>query len=55
MGDQWSSGPYWAAYQFNVSDKRDRIITSGRLRYDITPWLYAEGQIGLDRYGRRQY
>lgn len=53
VNDQWSSGPYWSAYQIRNSDKRDRVITSGRLRYDITSWLYAEGQIGLDKYSRR--
>lgn len=53
VGDQWSSGAYWAAYQFINSDKRDRINTSGRLRYDILPYLYVEGQVGVDKYNRR--
>lgn len=54
VGDQWSSGAYWAAYQFINTDKRDRVITSGQIKYDITDWLYVQGQVGLDRYGRRQ-
>lgn len=53
VNDQWSTGPYWAAYQLRNNDKRDRVLTSGRLRYDITSWLFAEGQIGLDKYSRR--
>ena len=53
VGDQWSTGAYWGAYQFINSDKRDRVNASGRLRYDITSWLYAEGQVGLDKYNRR--
>ncbi|HNR06243.1 MAG TPA: SusC/RagA family TonB-linked outer membrane protein [Saprospiraceae bacterium] len=53
VNDQWSSGGYWAAYQFINNDKRDRVISSGRLRYDITDFLYVEGQIGLDKYARR--
>ncbi|MBP6794175.1 MAG: SusC/RagA family TonB-linked outer membrane protein [Saprospiraceae bacterium] len=53
VGDQWSSGPYWSAYQFINSDKRDRVITSGSIKYDITSWLYVQGQVSLDKYGRR--
>jgi len=53
VNDQWSSGAYWAAYQFINSDKRDRVNASGRLKYDITPYLFVEGQIGLDKYARR--
>lgn len=53
VNDQWSSGAYWSAYQFINSDKRDRVNASGRLKYDITPYLYVEGQIGLDKYSRR--
>src|SRR5690606_19844183 len=32
---------------------RDRVITSGQMRYDITDWLYASGRIGMDWFTRR--
>jgi hypothetical protein len=32
----YSQNPWWTAYQYVNSDNRDRIITSGQLRYDIT-------------------
>jgi TonB-linked SusC/RagA family outer membrane protein len=51
--NNWGQNPWWAAYQHINSDKRDRIITSGQLRYDITSWLYASGRIGMDWMARR--
>ncbi|HZI23836.1 MAG TPA: SusC/RagA family TonB-linked outer membrane protein [Chryseolinea sp.] len=51
--NNWGQNPWWAAWQHNNSDKRDRIITSAQLRYDITSWLYASGRIGMDYYTRR--
>ena len=44
----WQQNPYWAAYQFANNDVRDRVITSGEVRYDITDFLYASGQAGMD-------
>jgi TonB-linked SusC/RagA family outer membrane protein len=44
----WNQNPWWAAYQFINSDTRDRLITSGTLRYDITSFLYLQGRIGMD-------
>ncbi len=49
----WTQNPYWAAYQFKNSDVRDRIIASGKLRYDITDFLYVHGQVGMDWYTKR--
>jgi len=51
--NNWGQNPWWAAYQHVNSDKKDRIITSGQLRYDFTSWLYATGRIGMDYYTRR--
>ena len=45
---------WWTAYQFENDDTRDRIITSGQLRYDITDWLYLQGRIGMDWLTRRE-
>ncbi len=51
--NNWGQNPWWAAWQHVNSDKRDRIITSGQLRYDFTDWLYASGRVGMDWYTRR--
>lgn len=52
--NNWGQNPWWVAYQFTNTDKRDRIITSGRLRYDITDFLYIQGRAGMDWYTRRE-
>ena len=46
----WMQNPYWAAYQFKNSDVRDRVITTGDVRYNITDFLYVSGQAGMDYY-----
>jgi TonB-linked SusC/RagA family outer membrane protein len=51
----WGQNPWWCAYQFKNNSLRDRIITSGQLRYDITGSLYIQGQIGLDWFLRKGY
>ncbi|MRI01123.1 SusC/RagA family TonB-linked outer membrane protein [Kriegella sp. EG-1] len=51
--NNWGQNPYFATYQSERSDIRDRVITSGSLRYDLTDWLYASGRIGMDFYTRR--
>jgi len=52
--NNWHQNPWWVAYQFDNDDWRDRIITSGQLRYDITDFLYVQGRIGMDWYTRRE-
>lgn len=49
----WTQNPYWAAYQQVNSDVRDRVLASGNIRYDITDFLYVQGQAGMDWYTRR--
>ena len=44
----YSQNPYWAAYQYVTSDKRDRLIGSAQLRYNFTDWLYLQGKLGFD-------
>ncbi|MBX2924677.1 MAG: SusC/RagA family TonB-linked outer membrane protein [Chitinophagaceae bacterium] len=46
--------PYWTAYQNESKDQRDRIIASGKIRYDFTDWLYIDGQAGTDWYTSRR-
>jgi TonB-linked SusC/RagA family outer membrane protein len=52
--DLWTQNPYWAAYQQINSDKRDRIIASGQVRYDLNDFLYVQGQAGMDWYTLRR-
>ncbi len=49
----WTQNPFWAANQFKNSDVRDRVIASGIARYDITSFLYMQGQAGMDWYTLR--
>src|SRR5690606_13011026 len=51
--NNWGQNPYWATSQFINDDIRDRVITSGQLRYDITDFLFASGRVGMDWYTRR--
>ena len=51
--NNWGQNPYWAQYQFINDDTRDRLITSGDVKYDFTDWLYASGQVQMDFYTRR--
>lgn len=50
----YSQNPYWAAYQFENSDVRNRLIGSALLKYDITDYLYIQGRIGMDWYTTRR-
>ncbi|MDX9930779.1 MAG: TonB-dependent receptor, partial [Bacteroidales bacterium] len=46
------TNPYWTQkYRFE-DIKRNRLIGNLTLRYDFTPWLYAQGRIGQDYYTR---
>ncbi len=46
----FSQNPYFAAYNFRNEDKKNRIIASSTLQYDITDWLYIMGRAGVDHY-----
>ncbi len=50
----YSQNPYWAAYQFETNNIRNRIIGSALLRWDITEWLWVHGRIGTDWYQNRR-
>jgi len=50
--NNWLQNPWWAAYQITNRNVRDRFITSGNLRYNITDWLYIQGEVGMDYYLR---
>ena len=51
--NNWHQNPWWTAYQFQNDDWRDRLLTSGQLRYDITDWLWVQGRGGMDWYTRK--
>jgi len=51
--DLWQQNPYWASYQFQNNDVRDRVTASAEARYAITDFLYAEGRAGMDWYTLR--
>ncbi len=53
VNNPWGQNPYWATHQVSVGDIRDRIITSGSMRYDITDFLYISGRAGMDWFTRR--
>ncbi len=53
-GDLWNQNPWFAAYQFENSDIRDRVITSNTARFDVTDFLFVQGRIGMDWYTRRE-
>ena len=47
---QFISNPYWVTNRFNNDDKKNRIIASTTLKYDLTDWLYVNGRAGIDTY-----
>jgi TonB-linked SusC/RagA family outer membrane protein len=46
------NNPYWVAYKRFENVRRDRIIGSASLRYQLTDWLYVQGRFGQDYYNR---
>jgi TonB-linked SusC/RagA family outer membrane protein len=42
------TNPYFAAFNFNNEDQRNRIIASTSLRYEFTDWLSLTGRVGID-------
>ena len=44
----FTTNPYFAAYNFNNEDVRNRIIASTSLRYEFTDWLSLTGRVGID-------
>lgn len=53
QANTYLQNPWFTAYQFQRNSLRDRVITSGQLRYDITDWLYVQAKIGMDYYYRK--
>lgn len=51
--NNWGQNPYWATMTEIHDDKRDRLIGSAQLKYDILDWLYVSGRVGMDWFTRR--
>jgi TonB-linked SusC/RagA family outer membrane protein len=49
----WGQNPWWATYQFVNNSMRDRLITSGQIRFDITDFLFVQGKVGMDYYNTK--
>lgn len=54
VNNPWGQNPYWATHQVSVSDIRDRIISSGSVRFEFTDYLYISGRAGMDWYNRKE-
>lgn len=48
QGNTFAQNPYWAAYQYERIDDKDRILGNAQLKYNITDWLYIQGRVGTD-------
>lgn len=53
-GDSYIQNPYWTAYQNETKDQKDRIIASGKMRYDFTDWFFIDVLAGTDWYTSRR-
>jgi TonB-linked SusC/RagA family outer membrane protein len=40
--------PYFIMPRQFIINKRDRILSTATLRYDLTDWLYAQGRVNMD-------
>jgi len=48
------NNPYYSANYRKENILRDRVLGNIALKYQITPWLYAQGRIAQDMYTRYQ-
>jgi TonB-linked SusC/RagA family outer membrane protein len=42
------TNPYWAINERFETQKRDRLFGNVSMRYQFTPWLWAQGRVGQD-------
>jgi len=50
----WMQNPYWAAYQYENSSTRDRMIGHFLLKYNFTDNLWIRGRAGMDWATRKR-
>jgi TonB-linked SusC/RagA family outer membrane protein len=46
--DEYVSNPWFVVNQYVNNIGRKRLITSGSVKYNLTPWLYVQGRVGYD-------
>ena len=42
------TNPYWVIHERHEEVKKNRLYGNALLRYQVTPWLFAQGRIGQD-------
>ncbi len=50
----WMQNPYWAAYQYENSSTRDRLLGHFLLKYNLTDNLWVRGRAGMDWSTRKR-
>ncbi|HMH23214.1 MAG TPA: SusC/RagA family TonB-linked outer membrane protein [Puia sp.] len=48
--NQYVQNPYFAAFNYQRDDIKNRWITSFEPKFNITDWLYVKGLVGFDKY-----
>ena len=48
------TNPYWAAYQFEANNKKNRLFGNFALGYELIDGLTIQGKVGVDRFTERR-
>jgi len=48
------TNPYWAAYQFENNNVKDRLFGNITIGYEILEGLTLQGKVGMDRFNERR-
>jgi TonB-linked SusC/RagA family outer membrane protein len=51
----WMQNPYWAAYQYENTSTRDRLMGHVLLKYNLTDNLWIRGRAGMDWSTRNRH
>lgn len=46
--NSFQQNPYWASERFRTLDRRNRILSSATIKYDILDWLNITARAGID-------
>lgn len=49
VNQDFSANPYWVLYRNPHTERRNRMIASGSVKYDITSFLNIQGRLNYDR------
>ncbi|MEM9685716.1 MAG: SusC/RagA family TonB-linked outer membrane protein [Bacteroidota bacterium] len=52
-GDVFLTNPYWASERFRTLDRRNRILSSATLKYQLLDWLDVTARVGIDHGNTR--